>query len=97
LQSCGLPRLRFHDLRHSFATKLLENAVPYATGAQILSWSATTAVRMAKRHGHIRPEVQRRAVDAIATVGFSVGVHQIEHEMGGLINLDEGKSLKQFM
>ncbi|MGA2204136.1 MAG: hypothetical protein ABSD89_09840 [Halobacteriota archaeon] len=52
---------------------------------------------MAKRHGHIRPEVQRRAVDAIATVGFSAGVHQIEHEMGGLINLDEGKSLKQFM
>ena len=96
-KAAGLPQLRFHDLRHSTATKLLENAVPYATVAQILGWSATTAVRMAKRYGHIRPEAQRRAVDAIATVGFSEGVHQIDNQIVGLINLEDGKSLKQLM
>jgi Phage integrase family len=35
-KAAGLPRLRFHDLRHTATTKLLENAVPYATVAQIL-------------------------------------------------------------
>ncbi len=59
--------LRFHDLRHSAATKMLENGVPIATVAQVLGWSASTAIRMAKRYGHIRPEAQRQALESIAT------------------------------
>jgi integrase len=62
-----LARLRFHDLRHSAATKMLENGVPIATVAQVLGWSASTAIRMAKRYGHIRPEAQRQALESIAT------------------------------
>jgi integrase len=62
-----LAGLRFHDLRHSAATKMLENGVPIATVAQVLGWSASTAVRMAKRYGHIRPEAQRQALESIAT------------------------------
>lgn len=62
-----LARLRFHDLRHSAATKMLENGVPFATVAQVLGWSASTAIRMAKRYGHIRPEAQRQALESIAT------------------------------
>jgi len=96
-KAAGLPGLRFHDLRHTAATKLLENGVPYATVAQILGWSPTTAVRMAKRYGHIRPEAQRRAVDAIATVDFPDDVHQIDHQIAGLINSEAGNSLKQLV
>jgi integrase len=62
-----LAGLRFHDLRHSAATKMLENGVPIATVAQVLGWSASTAIRMAKRYGHIRPEAQRQALESIAT------------------------------
>jgi integrase len=94
-KDAGLSGLRFHDLRHTAATKLLENAVPYATVAQILGWSPTTAVRMAKRYGHIRPEAQRRAVDAIATVDFRQGVHQIDNQITGLLELPSTNSLKQ--
>jgi integrase len=75
----GLPRLRYHDLRHSAATKMLENGVPIATVAQVLGWSASTAIRMAKRYGHIRPEAQRQALESIATplpVEHRVGGHQ---------------------
>lgn len=64
----GLPRLRYHDLRHSAATKMLEDGVPIATVAQVLGWSASTAIRMAKRYGHVRTEAQRQALDSIATL-----------------------------
>ena len=58
---------------------MLENGVPIATVAQVLGWSASTAIRMAKRYGHIRPEAQRHALESIATplpVEDGVGGHQ---------------------
>lgn len=88
----GLSRLRYHDLRHSAATKMLENGVPIAAVAQVLGWSASTAIRMAKRYAHIRPEAQRQALESIATVlpgtgieggkgaDFRRGSHQIPHQ-----------------
>jgi hypothetical protein len=42
---------------------------------------ASTAVRMANRYGHIRPEVQRQAPEAIATAEFRPGVNQIVHQV----------------
>lgn len=62
----GLPGLRYDDFRHSAATQMLENGVPIATVARVLGWSASTAIRMAKPHGHIRPEAQRQALENIA-------------------------------
>jgi integrase len=77
----GLGSLRFHDLRHTAATKLLERGTPFAVVAQILGWSASTAVRMAKRYGHIRPEVQREALEAVATAEIHRDVNQIVHQV----------------
>lgn len=84
-RAAGLAGLRFHDLRHTAATKLLEQGTPYAVVAQILGWSASTAVRMAKRYGHIRPEVQRQALDAVATTEIQAPVNQIVHQAGSTI------------
>jgi integrase len=81
----GLTGLRFHDLRHTAATKLLEDGTPIAVVAHILGWSASTAVRMAKRYGHIRPDVQRLALEAIATGEFQSGVNQIVHQVENTI------------
>ena len=75
-----LAGLRFHDLRHTTATKLLEQGTPIAVVAQILGWSASTAVHMAKRYGHIRPEVQRQALAAVATTEIQSVVNQIVHQ-----------------
>jgi integrase len=77
-----LAGLRFHDLRHTSATKLLEQGTPIAVVAQILGWSASTAVRMAKRYGHIRPEVQRQALAAVGTTEIQSVVNQIVHQAG---------------
>jgi integrase len=80
-----LAGLRFHDLRHTAATKLLEQGTPIVVVAQILGWSASTAVRMAKRYGHIRPETQRRALESVATAEIQLGVNQIVHQAGSEI------------
>jgi integrase len=57
---------RFHDLRHTGCTRMLEAGVPSSVVSDILGWSASTAVRMAKRYGHIGHSARREAVDKLA-------------------------------
>lgn len=54
--------IRFHDLRHTVVTRMLEGGVPLSVVASILGWSAATTARMAKRYGHIGQVAQRQAV-----------------------------------
>jgi len=56
---------RFHDLRHTGCTRMLEAGVPYSVVATIMGWSASNTVRMSKRYGHIGHSAQRLAVDAL--------------------------------
>lgn len=53
---------RFHDLRHTTVTRLLERGVAFAVVATIMGWSPATSVRMAKRYGHIGESPQREAM-----------------------------------
>jgi integrase len=53
---------RFHDLRHTACTRLLERGQPFAVVATIMGWSPGTSVRMAKRYGHIGQSIQRAAM-----------------------------------
>lgn len=56
---------RFHDLRHTAVTRLLEAGHPFAVVAEIMGWSPATSVRMAKRYGHIGDSVRRQAMTAL--------------------------------
>jgi integrase len=56
---------RFHDLRHTAVTRLLDAGQPFAVVAEIMGWSAATAVRMAKRYGHIGESARRQAMAAL--------------------------------
>jgi integrase len=62
-------KCRFHDLRHSACTRLVERGVPLPVIASLLGWSAGTTVRMARRYGHISEDAQRQAVDALGVDG----------------------------
>ena len=53
---------RFHDLRHTAATRMLEGGAPLMVVASLLGWSPSTAARMAQRYGHIGNTAQLRAV-----------------------------------
>jgi integrase len=57
--------VRFHDLRHTCVTRMLEGGAPLSVVASILGWSAATTVRMAKRYGHIGQVAQRQAVELL--------------------------------
>jgi integrase len=57
--------VRFHDLRHTAVTRMLEGGAPLSVVAAILGWSAATTVRMAKRYGHIGQVAQRQAVELL--------------------------------
>jgi len=61
----GALECRFHDLRHTACTRLLEGGVPYPVVAAIMGWSASTAIRMSKRYGHIGQRSVRDAMDLL--------------------------------
>lgn len=57
--------VRFHDLRHTCVTRMLEGGAPLSVVASILGWSPATTVRMAKRYGHIGQVALRQAVELL--------------------------------
>lgn len=57
--------VRFHDLRHTCVTRMLEAGVPLSVVASVMGWSSATTVRMVKRYGHIGQAAQRLAVEAL--------------------------------
>jgi integrase len=57
---------RWHDIRHTGCTHLLDAGVPYAVVTEIMGWSASTAVRMIREvYGHVGPAARRRAMDQL--------------------------------
>jgi len=65
-------KCRFHDLRHTAVTRLLEGGIPYPVVASMMGWSAATAIRMAKRYGHIGSKALRDAADVLGEVKIPV-------------------------
>lgn len=56
---------RFHDLRHTACTRMLESGTPLSVVATLMGWSPSTTVRMSRRYGHIGQAAQREAVKAL--------------------------------
>jgi integrase len=46
----GGVQCRFHDLRHTGCTHMLEGGTPFPVLAALMGWSPATTVRMAKRY-----------------------------------------------
>lgn len=66
-------KCRFHDLRHSAVTRLLEGGIPYPVVASMMGWSTATAIRMAKRYGHIGNQALRDAADVLGGLKVPAG------------------------
>ena len=71
---------RFHDIRHTACTRMLEGGAPLSVVATILGWSAATTAIMAKRYGHIGDTARRIAVAVLDT--SDVKLDKRGHKMG---------------
>jgi integrase len=64
---------RFHDLRHTAVSRMLNAGVPIAKVAKIAGWSPATMVRMAARYGHFSLTELRDAVETISGAAIELG------------------------
>jgi len=65
-RKAGIVNFHFHDLRHTFATRLAESGADVATIAALLGHSS---IQMAMRYSHITDDRIRRSVKALDNYG----------------------------
>ncbi|MGW1517781.1 tyrosine-type recombinase/integrase [Streptomyces sp. NPDC002287] len=65
LEQAGLRRIRFHDLRHSTATMLLEQGIELVVIKELLGHAHIGVT--ATVYAHVRLRLQRHAIDALGT------------------------------
>jgi len=73
-------KARWHDLRHTAVTRLLENGQTLPMVASIMGWSASTTVRMVQRYGHISTDARRAAMEAMNAPRTTVGNSELASE-----------------
>jgi excisionase family DNA binding protein len=62
-ERAGIEGLRFHDLRHTFATRLVENGADLITVKDLLGHFS---VRITERYTHSNKNMKRQAVESLA-------------------------------
>lgn len=76
-QRAGLSDVTPHTLRHTFATRLIENGVDLRTVQELGGWSQ---IKMLERYGHVSPSRKVEAVEGL-TRKFHNGNHNTkEHD-----------------
>jgi integrase len=63
LKAVNIPDFRFHDLRHTFASRLAMKGVDLYTVQRAGGWKTTT---MVQRYAHLSPDHMRAAVEKLA-------------------------------
>jgi len=79
LQECGLPEIRFHDLRHSVATYLLEIGIPIE---EVSAWLGHSSIATtAKVYAHVNIGIR---MNAARTLDKLMGYETAEQERPGI-------------
>ena len=74
-EDAGLPQIRLHDLRHSYATAALEAGVPLKVVSERLGHSSIAIT--GDIYSHVRPEIHQAAADKVA--GLILGNAERRH------------------
>jgi len=71
----GLEGLRFHDLRHTWASALVESGTDLRTVQELGGWSS---LELVQRYSHPTPDAKRRAVGALEGLFATRSGHQVD-------------------
>ena len=83
---------RFHDLRHTFISRLAESQ---ASDSTVMALAGHVSRAMMERYSHIRMEAKRRAVDTLSGADFDAGVAQNWAQFFVSEKSSDGNSLKE--
>ncbi|MAN79671.1 MAG: integrase [Rhodospirillaceae bacterium] len=62
----GLNDVRFHDLRHTFASRLVQQGVSLY---EVMHLTGHKSVSMVQRYAHLAPDFQEEAIAALEAFG----------------------------
>ena len=65
-REAGLEDFRFHDLRHTFASRLVQQGVSLY---EVMHLTGHKSFQMVQRYAHLAPEFQERAIAALEAYG----------------------------
>lgn len=69
-RAAGLDDVRFHDLRHTFASRLAQAGVPLY---EIQLLMGHKSLEMVQRYAHLAPDYQERAISVLNKLGHKTG------------------------
>jgi integrase len=68
--------VRFHDLRHTFASHLVMEGVGLETVAELLGHSKKTGLQITKRYAHLSQEHRSKAVEKLGGLTDKINTHK---------------------
>ena len=69
-QKVGLNDVRFHDLRHTFASRLVQGGVPLY---DVMHLMGHKSLDMVQRYAHLAPDYQKGAIQVLNRLGHNLG------------------------
>jgi integrase len=66
----GLPDVRFHDLRHTFASRLVQGGVSIY---KVMHMTGHRSLAMVQRYAHLAPDYQEEAIEVLNRAGHNLG------------------------
>ena len=86
VRTCAIPRIRFHDLRHTALTRLVESRVDLTTVMQI---AGHASLKTTQKYLHSSDERKQKAVDKLSEFGrylpTALAPHLVEMPVSGRI------------
>jgi integrase len=80
-EKSGIKTLRFHDLRHTFATRLVQAGVDIYTVQKLGRWKS---ISMVMRYAHHYPESLRSGVEVLDRIEKKVSTNLAQHKEKGV-------------
>jgi integrase len=92
VRRAGIEDFRFHDLRHTFASRLVQKGIPLY---EVMHLTGHKSFSIVQRYAHLAPEYQERAIAALNDYGQENAWHNSGTSEENALVQTSAKSLKE--